>query len=62
MVVEGEGAGGLGEKGGGIEKNRGSVTNSHENVKYSTGNIVNNIAVTVPGGSWKYRGNTLEST
>ena len=51
---------GLGERGEGLRSINWQLQNSHGAVKYSTGNIVSNIVITcvVPGGYWKYWGDT----
>ena len=46
------GFGAIGEKGEEIRKYKLVVTNSHRDVKYSTGNTVNNVLVTTYGVRW----------
>ena len=50
--AKGEGVGGLGVKGEGLNSTNGQLRSSHRDVKYSTGNTVNNIVITVHGARW----------
>ena len=52
MVSRGEGSQGAGWKGGGIEKYRLVVQNSHEDVKYSIGDIVINMVIIMYSAHW----------
>ena len=52
MVARWEGTGGTGVKGGRIRKYKLAFIKSPRDVKYSIGNVVNNIAVTVYGLRW----------
>ena len=48
----------------GLESTNWKLQNSHGDVKYSTGNTVNNIVITMCGARWMLeisRGNTLSS-
>ena len=51
MVPEGRGLGRLGAKGEGIERYR-QLQNSHGDVKYSIGNIINNVVITMYDAQW----------
>ena len=60
MVARGEGVWGWVEKVRGLRSTSWQLRNSHEDVKRSTGNTVNDVTLcTGPGGDWKYRGTTL---
>ena len=43
---------GLGGKGEEIRSTNGQLQNSHEDVKYSIGNIVNNIVIVMHSAKW----------
>ena len=45
------GIGGLGDKGD-VIKYKMTVTNSHRDIRYSIGDTVNNIAMTLYGAEW----------
>ena len=63
VVPRGKGVGGLSEKDKGIKKYKlvVIVQNSHGDANYSTGNIANNIVITIYGTRWilKLPGETL---
>ena len=40
------------EKGKGLRSINWELQNSHRDVKYSTGNVVNNIVITMSGARW----------
>ena len=50
-MTEGRAVGGQ-WKGKGIKKGKLVATNSHRIVKYSIGNVVNNVVMTVHGARW----------
>ena len=60
LVATGEGAGGLGERGEGSRRTDQRLQNSHRDVKYSRGNVVNDTVITLCGvGKYlNYRGTT----
>ena len=52
MVPEGREVGRVGEKVKGLWSTNWQLWNSHGDVKYSRGNIVNNVVITMYGGRW----------
>ena len=46
------GGGGLGEKGEGIKSTNWLLPNSHRDIKYSLGNVDNNVVMTMCGARW----------